>query len=1540
MADKQELMTGREIAVIGMSGRFPGSRNLKEFWKNLRGGMEAVKFLSDEELLAAGEDTQRIGDRHYVKAASILSDVDLFDASFFGYNAREAEILDPQQRLFLEHAWEALEDSGYAPSQYEGLIGVYAGVAWNTYLLSNLTTHLDLFEGGGGFQVFITNDKDFMPTRLSYKLNLKGPSMIIQTSCSTSLVAIHLACLSLLNYECDMALAGGVTVKVPQESGYFYQEGGLASPDGHCRAFDAKAAGTIFGSGTGLVVLKRLSEALEAGDNIRAVIRGSAINNDGSAKVSYTAPSVEGQAEVIISAHAIAGVQADSIQYIETHGTGTSLGDPVEVTALTKAFRESTQRKNFCGIGSVKTNFGHLDAAAGVAGFIKTVLSLENRELPPSLNYERPNPAIEFEKTPFYVNAQLRPWQRNGSPRRAGVSSFGVGGTNAHVIVEEAPEPEPSGPSRPYQLLLLSARSSSALQQARERLLNYLQDHETACLADVAHTLQRGRTVFRHRMAVVCKDRNDALEALQNGSQRTLSAMDREEPRDRPVVFMFSGQGAQYPNMARGLYEHEKTFREHFDRCARLLTPHLGLDLAQAVFPSPGGEDEAQARLQQTALTQPALFAVEYALAELWKEWGITPRALIGHSIGEYVAATLAGVMSLEDALALIAVRGRLMQQQPAGKMLAVDLPEDEVSSLFPEQLDIAAVNSPSTCVVSGPTQLVEKLQDKLTQHGTDFRPVHTSHAFHSRMMGPILERFTQEVKRVRLRPPSIPYVSNLTGTWITPQQATDPQYWAQHLRSTVRFSQGLNELLQDRESIFLEVGPGRTLATLAARHPGREDQVVLSSLPHPTEDADALAKALEALGRLWTAGVKIGWQNFYQNEKRRRLSLPTYPFERQRYWIDPLARGERQPATFNSGPVKKNPIADWFYLPSWKPSLPPIGQAQPPQRWMVLAGGLGLTEAMTRALRESGREVIVVDCGIEFTKKDDWTYSIQPGSKAHFSQLLEELHEKKLLPEVIVHAWNLSADATVTESSGFEETQEKGFYSLLFLLQAMSKYGDANFDLSVVANQSHAIAAEKSAPARAIMLGLCRVAPQEFPHLHCRFVDADLPGNDADIQQFAQQIVAEVDARSPEPVIAYRGRQRWVQGFEPARIEEASGTSLREGGTYLLTGGLEGNGFALARLLARKFKANLVLVQGDDSDRAGEAATTENSMPKQRVRQLEGLGARVMVANADITNVQQWKTAWTTGESAFGKIHGVIHAEEPAGEQTFRALAEAKRGDFELLFRPKIYALLALQGIVEEKRPDFCVLISSLASVLGGIGYGGYTAANLFMDAFARERNRLGGTQWLSVNWDLWLTEGRHDDITKVRGDLVELAMNEAEGEEAFLRVLGARAANQILVSVSDLNRRIADTGRRTEEARKRESEQMNPAAALHVRPSLPTPYVAPETEMEKRISAVWQRALGFEQVGLDDNFFELGGDSLVAIQVAKRLKQELKLDFPVAKLYQGVTIRSLAQLLAQDEAEVSKQLAAQLGELKQTAVERKKFLEKARSRREEARA
>ena len=942
--EEHETGEGREIAVIGMAGRFPGARDLDRFWDNLRRGVESVTFFSDEELAAAGVSREELANPSYVKAASLLEGVEEFDAGFFDYRAREAEMLDPQQRLFLEHAWQALEDAGYAPATCEGLIGVYAGVAWNTYLLSNLTSHPELFAGAGGFQMLITSDKDFMPTRVSYKLDLKGPSVVVQTSCSTSLVATHLACLSLLSYECDLALVGGATVKVPQKAGYFYQEGGMASPDGHCRTFDERAAGTIFGSGVGVVVLKRLAEAIADGDRIRAVIRGSAINNDGAVKVSYTAPSVEGQAEVIAAAQEMAGVEPDTIGYVETHGTATALGDPIEVRALNKVFRHRTEAEEFCALGSVKSNFGHLDAAAGVAGLIKTVLALEHRELPPSLHYEEPNPEIAFTGSPFYVNDRLAPWPRLGPeiPRRAGVSSFGVGGTNAHVILEQAPPAEPSGPSRPSQLLVLSARSEAALERAGENLAEHLRSlpaadpaAEAARLADVAYTLRCGRAVFRHRRALVCRSREEAVAILGGDEpQRLLTATDGEEPRRRPVAFLFSGQGSQYPGMAAGLYAHEPAFREAVDRCAR----RLEQELAALLRPAAGGGEEEARKLGRTRWTQPALFVIEYALSQLWRAWGVEPRMMIGHSIGEYVAACLAGVLTLDDALALVAARGRLMDSLPTGAMLAVPLPEAELSELLAapahQGLAIAAVNEPRRAVVSGPEEAVAAFETALRSGSLTGRPIagrrlHTSHAFHSSMMDPILDEFTEAVERVRLAPPQIPYVSNVTGTWITAEEATDPRYWARHLRRPVRFAEGVATLFAEPRNVLIEVGPGRALATLARRHPERRGQPVVTSLPHARDAAEDLVHLLGAYGQLWLAGVELDPRAFYAGERRRRVGLPTYPFERRRYWIEP---GERRLAAVDGGVAagKRPEIADWFYLPSWKPSLPPAAAASP----------------------------------------------------------------------------------------------------------------------------------------------------------------------------------------------------------------------------------------------------------------------------------------------------------------------------------------------------------------------------------------------------------------------------------------------------------------------------------------------------------------------------------------------------------------------------------------------------------------------------------
>ena len=877
--------TGLEIAIVGVAGRFPGASDVNVFWRNLVDGVELISFFSDAEVTPSILDATHPSDPNYIKAGGILKDIGSFDAGFFGFTPREAQLTDPQHRLFLECAWEALENAGHASDGYTGDIGVYAGAGANMYLLNNLFTNWDFLRSVGGLSTVIGNDKDYLSTRVSYKLNLRGPSVTIQTACSSSLVAVHMACQGLLNMECDMALAGGVSLAVPQMAGYLFQEGGIGSPDGHCRAFDAKARGTVKGSGAGVVLLKRLADALEDGNSILAVIKGSAINNDGAAKVGYTAPSVDAQAKVIRAALAVAAVEAQTVTYVEAHGTATVVGDPIEIAALTDAFRAETDKKGFSAIGSVKTNIGHLDAAAGIAGLIKATLAVKHGLIPPSLHFTDANPRIDFDNSPFFVNATLSEWERGATPRRAGVSSFGIGGTNAHLILEEAPAAAITGKPRRAELLLLSARSPPALEAATQNLVDQLRVCPSLDLADIAYTGQVGRKAFSHRRVLVCSSVADAVQALEaHDTARVITSSSvAAKPR---VAFLFPGQGTQHVRMTAGLYDSELGFRAQIDRCSELLRPQLGLDLRDVLYPDAAQTAEASAQLEQTSVTQPALFTVEYALARLWTDWGVKPQAMIGHSIGEYVAACLSGVFTLDEALSLVAARGRLMQQLPAGAMLAIPLPEEEVLSLLGDRLSLAAKNRPSLCVVSGPTTDVARLQRQLSERGLACQRLRTSHAFHSAMMEPILESFLAEVNKVALKAPRIPYLSNVSGTWITATEAIDPRYWAMHLRQTVRFSDQVTALLESGDWVLLEVGPGRSLTnSMKQRSDGKSGSVGFASLPQPEDDD--LEHLLETLGRLWCTGVEVDWQSFSFGRRRRRIPLPTYPFERRRYWVD-----------------------------------------------------------------------------------------------------------------------------------------------------------------------------------------------------------------------------------------------------------------------------------------------------------------------------------------------------------------------------------------------------------------------------------------------------------------------------------------------------------------------------------------------------------------------------------------------------------------------------------------------------------------------------
>jgi acyl transferase domain-containing protein/glutamate-1-semialdehyde aminotransferase/thioesterase domain-containing protein len=895
------------VAVIGMAGRFPGAPTIDAFWRNLRGGVESITHFTPDEV--ALRSTLR-PDEQRVYARGILEGAELFDATFFGYMPREAELMDPQHRVFLEVAWEALEHAGYDAGQAKIPVGVFCGLSMNTYLLHNLCSSRDVIEELldnhqiSTHPALLGNDKDFLPTRVSYKLGLTGPSVAVQTACSTSLVALTLAWQSLMSFECDLTLTGGISISFPQNRSYLYTEGAMVCSDGHCRAFDADAQGMLYGAGVGVVVLKRLEDALRDRDTIYAVILGAAINNDGAAKVSYMAPSIDGQATAIMTAQELAGVDAKTITYVETHGTGTPLGDPIEIAALTQAFQASTQEKQFCAIGSVKTNIGHLEAAAGISGLIKTVLALHHKEIPPSLNFRSPNPKIDFLSSPFFVNTILRPWDAKNGLRRAGVSSFGVGGTNAHVVLEEAPTPTPGGPSRLRQLLVLSAKSPSALRTMTANLAAHLEGDQESNLADVAFTLQRGRKAFAHRLATVVSNTAEAvarLRSIEASSVYTGKAMAGEPS----IVFLFPGQGTQYLDMGRQIYQGEPVFRGEVDRCAEILRRYLDLDLREVLYPAPRERAATEQDINQTWLAQPAIFVVEYALARLWMSWGVKPAVLLGHSIGEYVAAVISEAFTLEDALALLAARARLMHALPGGAMLSVRLGADDIEAMLPQGVSLAAINSPVLCAVSGPTELLQEFQRELDAKDVATRFLHTSHAFHSAMMDPMLPEFAVIARRIPGGQPKLPWVSTSTGRWMSREDLVDGAYWVRQIRHPVRFAAALDPIIEHPQNILLEVGPGQTLSQLARQHAKKPAEMIVVATLGPVGEPDLdLHSMLTGLGRLWVSGVSVDWETFYSQEERRRLPLPTYPFERNRYWIEPagaetpVARVSGEPAS------------------------------------------------------------------------------------------------------------------------------------------------------------------------------------------------------------------------------------------------------------------------------------------------------------------------------------------------------------------------------------------------------------------------------------------------------------------------------------------------------------------------------------------------------------------------------------------------------------------------------------------------------------------
>ncbi|MEM8529466.1 MAG: SDR family NAD(P)-dependent oxidoreductase [Chloroflexota bacterium] len=1527
-----------DIAIIGMAGRFPGASDVETFWENIKNGIESITFFTDDALREAGVPQELLALPEYIKARGVLAEADLFDASFFGYSAREAEIVDPQHRLFLETSWHALEHAGYDAQRYDGHISVYAGVGQGSYLLNNIISNPSVLQTFGMMQVSHGNDKDFLATQVSYKLNLRGPSLAVQTACSTSLVAVHLACQSLLCGESDMAMAGGVTIMFPQETGYPYQEGGVLSPDGHCRAFDAQARGTVAGSGIGVVVLKRLSDALEDGDCVHAVIKGSAINNDGSGKVGFTAPAVQGQADVVAEAQAMAGVDPETITYIESHGTGTPLGDPIEITALREVFRDGTDKKGFCGIGSVKTNIGHTDAAAGVAGLIKTVMALKHKQLPPSLHFEQPNPEIDFENSPFYVNAALQEWTSNGSARRAGVSSFGIGGTNAHVVLEEAPVAAESGDVHPWQVLLLSAKTEASLDATTDRLVTYLKANPQCNIADVAYTLQVGRRVFKHCRFVVCQSVSDAIEALENRDPQRVVTYTQEPQRHSPI-FMFSGQGSQYVNMGRELYDHETVFRDCVDRCAELLQPYLNLDLRTLLFPedttdlatSNGAGSQSQTKngmLDQTQYAQPALFTVEYALAQLWMAWGVQPEAMIGHSIGEYVAACLAGVFSLEDALKLVAIRGKLMQELPMGEMLSVPLSAQELQPILNSTVSLAAVNDPNLCVVSGPPEAISALETELTQRGISGQRLHTSHAFHSAMMDPILDTFTEQFEYISLNAPQKPFISNVSGTWITEDQATAPEYWSTHLRQTVQFATGMQELLQDSSRFFIEIGPGMTLSIFARRNEEGEGQrLIINSLRRPKDQASDMTFLLARVAQIYFAGIAVDWATLHHNERRHRVPLPGYAFDRQRYWLDP------QP-TFSSESLQqmmlqpKADMSEWFYLPSWKLSLSPREpkaadtEAQP-QCWIVFTDDQGLGDALTQRLQDRNETVVTVRPGSVFEHDaETQSFVINPEQSSDYDALCTSLQTQEIVPQRVLYLWNMSSSDEAMTQSTIAQIPHNGYYNLLFLGQALDKaLITTPLQLTVITNRLCQVSeADAVLPEKATLLGPCKTIAQEYQHITCRCIDVGISQTNRATTPFIDNLLAEATHSTSESVIAYRGKQRWVQTYEPVRLDEEVEPvrEFRSQGVYLITGGLGNLGLLLGRSLAEQVQARLVLVSRsglpeketwqDWLSTHDEADSTSAKI--RQVQHLEELGAEVLVARADVANEDQMRAVIEQTYERFGALHGVIHG---AGlVSTFHFFRETDRQMSELQFQPKVYGTQILDKVLQPYDLDFCVLISSNAATLGGLAMTAYSAANSFLDAFATAKSATSDVQWISTNWDGLLFE---TDTSHFQTSIDQYSLHGSEISEAFSRIVANGSTHQVVISKGDLRARIDMWVNKRSADLASEDDAGGETTNFYARPQLSTAYVAPRDEIEEAVTEIWERLLGVQPIGCLDSFFELGGHSLLATQIIAHVREAFQVDVPIRQLLEKPTIAEMAVSIVEQKAlDIDEDVLAQL--------------------------
>ncbi|CAM2068722.1 Acyltransferase domain-containing protein [Sulfidibacter corallicola] len=1480
MSHDHELEFNGGIAVVGMACRFPGANDVHAFWRNLKEGAHGITFFEDVAAAGFPEDTQA----QVVPARGLLHDIDAFDAEAFGLSARDALLMDPQQRLLLETAQHALDDAGLDPAVAGHGMGVFTGVGSGSYV-QRLWDDPAIRASAGALQLEIGNDKDYSAPRLSYLLNLRGPSVPVQTACSTSLVAVHMACQSLLSRECDTALAGGASVPYLEPIGYLYQEDGIYSPDGFCRTFDEAANGTVPGSGVGLVVLKRLEDAQAAGDRILAVIAATAINNDGADKVGFTAPSVAGQRDVIEEALAVADADPGQVGYVEAHGTATNLGDPIEIEALRQAFGGLPSRS--CALGAVKTNIGHAGAAAGIAGLIKTVLCRHHDTLVPSLHFHRPNPKLELGRGPFYVNTETREWPADKP--LAGVSSFGIGGTNCHLVLGPAPDsPDTARPSaRAAQLLVLSACDADPLVRHAASLAGSLEAPDAPDLADVAFSLNGARRGFDTRSWVVASSREEAAERLRAGTLPKRSLRSAQTPA---VVFCFSGQGVSVGDWGAELYREEPVFRQAADEASRALAPHLGLDLAARMFGADPG-------LQAPSLFQPALFTLGYALASTWVGLGVQPAAVMGHSVGEIAASVIAGVLTLSEAAALIACRGAETERLPSGSMVTLPISESEVADWLTPDLSLAAVNAPRLCVLSGLAPAVEAVMTRARDAGVEPILLPASHAFHSSMMEPALAPLTRTARAVRAKPPEIPMVSGLSGTWLTGEQATDPTYWAEHMSRPVRFHDGLNTAATLEGAIFLEIGPGHTLTRLVSRM-GQGSPPALASL---VPDMPTGRSFREALGALWAHGVDIDWYAWFDGERRRKVSLPGYPFARRSFWV-----AGQDDAPTRALLETRRPLSEWFYREAWKQVTLPVDSgsepaAGPDGTWLLFLDEAPLADILTERLRAMGQTALLVRRGPAFRDTGDGVFELHPARSGDYEALLQHLDRDGRRPDHVIHGWSLGFDGPVS-ARNVDDGLELGFSSLVRLAKVLEEKGLSQVRLAVATRGMWRVGREWGSAGswRASLLGAIEILPLEYDCLSCCCTDV----GDATPEEAAEVILGRfAGAWDDETWVLAHGlvwRRDVVRVQAPALPER-----VLDGGVYLVVNAFQTLGYALCRWLQEQ-RATVVLVDraflpepSDWDDWVREQGPDD--WTRSVIENLRTLDRRFFVKTAAPDDARAMAAVVDAVVREHGALDGVFHLDRPSPASLFQRKSAA---DPAPILADKMRETYVLAEAFSDL--DLWVTFTANRDEGGGIGQSEQLAGYAFQHAFAEGLPHSVARRSLVVEWGLSAQlEGERDGAgwigRQLRDKQARFGLEPSDCLEILARLLASDWPHAV-VSTRDYGAVLAQRKRFTA----RYFKDQATATAVTERPALTTEYVAARNDVERLLVELWEAAFAVRPVGAQDDFFELGGHSLLAVDLLANMGKVFSVNISLENLFANPTIAALGRVLSGDELEV----------------------------------